>query len=219
MPGPDENARCGRQNDGVIFDGAIAGLGTASGTRLVVGLWPESPFGPVTDVMVERADGHRMLIAPTREVGEFIGGTYRFDEVRTEPTRLRIEPGADATTWSVTAASLVLAFDVGRRTALGQLLSLVPRPLARARWWCAAIDPIARRVLSGVRTVGTAGGGRREYYAALDEHRVLTVRATLDGDDLGALRPVTPPVRFGFGSTPARPSLVRVTTRVDDHPG
>lgn len=199
----------------MIFDGAIAGLGTESGTRLVAGLWPVSPYGPIADVMIERPDGHRMLIAPSREVGEFIGGTYQFDEVRIEPTRLRIEPGAGATTWSVTASSLVLAFDVDRRTALGQLLSLVPRPLARARWWCAAIDPVARRVLSGVRTVGTAGGGRREYYAALDEHRVRGVRATLDGADLGALRPVIPPVRFGFGSTPAHPSLVRVTTRVE----
>src|SRR5664279_3281856 len=27
------------------FDGAIAGMGTASGTRLVVGMWPLSPYG------------------------------------------------------------------------------------------------------------------------------------------------------------------------------
>lgn len=213
------NAPGSRQNGPVIFDGAIAGLGTASGTRLVAGMWPVSPFGAIADVMVERPDGHRLLIAPTREVAEFVAGTYRFDEVRVEPTRLRIEPRDGTATWSVTSASLSVEFDVGGRTALGSLLSLVPRALARARWWCAAIDPIARRVLSGVRTVGSAGGGRREYYAALDEHRVLAVRAVLDGTELGPLRPVTPPVRFGFGSTPARPSLVRVTTRVDDNAG
>jgi hypothetical protein len=42
----------------VRFDGWIAGLGTASGTRLVWGHWPGSPFGPLSDVMVEHADGH-----------------------------------------------------------------------------------------------------------------------------------------------------------------
>ncbi len=103
---------------------------------------------------------------------------------------------------------------VGRRTAVGQLLSLVPRPLARSRWWCRAVDPVARRVRPGVRTVGSAGGGRREYYCALDEWALTGVGAELGGTDLGALRRVDPPVRFGFGSTPARPSLVRVTTLV-----
>ena len=38
----------------LTFDGAIAGMGTASGTRLVVGMWPLSPYGSVTDVMIER---------------------------------------------------------------------------------------------------------------------------------------------------------------------
>jgi hypothetical protein len=192
------------------FDGAIAGVGTASGTRLVVGMWPVSPFGHVTDVMVERPDGRRILLAPGGEVAEFIAATYRFDEVRVEPTSLRI----DGDRWAVTTASLDLSFEVGRRTALGQLLSLVPRPVARSRAWCAVLDPIARRVLRGVRTRGTAGGGRREYYGALDEHRVDAVRAVLEGADLGDLRPIDPPVRFGFGSTPSRPSLVRVTTTV-----
>ena len=43
------------------FDGWILGLGTTSGTRLVVGHWPRSPLGAVSDVMVERPDGHRVL--------------------------------------------------------------------------------------------------------------------------------------------------------------
>ena len=35
------------------FDGLIAGIGTAAQTRLVVGLWARTPFGPIVDVMVE----------------------------------------------------------------------------------------------------------------------------------------------------------------------
>ncbi|MGH3867621.1 MAG: hypothetical protein ACRDQ4_16090 [Pseudonocardiaceae bacterium] len=34
------------------------------------------------------------------------------------------------------------------------------------------------------------------------------------GVDQGSLAPVTPPVRFGFGSTPPAPSLVRVITLI-----
>jgi hypothetical protein len=194
------------------FDGAIAGLGTTSGTRVVLGMWPDSPFGPIVDTMVERANGWRLLIAPRADVAEYIAGTYRFDEVRVEASTLRIA----ARTWAVDSRSLHVELQVGRRTLVGVLLGLVPRAVARSRWWCRLIDPLARRLRQGVRTVGTAGNGRREYYCTLDEHHVTGVRAVLDAADLGQLRPVAPPVHFGFGSTPYRPSLVRVTTLVDD---
>jgi hypothetical protein len=68
--------------------------------------------------------------------------------------------------------------------------------------------------MSGVRTRGTAGGGRREWYSAQDMHRIKAVSARFDGVDLGDLRPVDPPVRFGFASTPEEPSLVRVLSRI-----
>lgn len=194
------------------FDGAIAGIGTVSGTRLVLGLWPHSPFGPIVDAMVERADGHRLLIAPTDEVATFISTTYQFDEVRVEPTALTIR----AQTWTVRTPSLSAGIDVGRRTPVGVLLSIVPRPLARSRWWCRAIDPVARVIRPGVQTVGTAGGGRREWYCALDEHLITAATVRCDGADLGPLRPVVPSVRFGFASTPPRPALVRVTTLVQE---
>jgi hypothetical protein len=45
-------------------------------------------------------------------------------------------------------------------------------------------------------------------------HRIKSVSARFDGVDLGELRPVDPPVRFGFASTPQEPSLVRVLTRI-----
>jgi hypothetical protein len=46
------------------FTGWIAGLGTASGHRVVIGHWPASPYGAVPDVMVEDPAGHRTLYAP-----------------------------------------------------------------------------------------------------------------------------------------------------------
>ncbi len=193
------------------FDGTIAGLGTRSGVRMVVGHWPRSPFGPVADVMVERPDGHRLLVAPTPELARFVAGTYAFDEVVVAPVSVVAEGS-----WTTVAAGPVrLRFRVGRRGPLGRLLRCVPAPVARQPAWCAVVDLPARLVLSGVRTRGSAGGGRREWYGAQDLRPVVEVSAHLDGRDLGPLAPVSPPVRFGFGSTPRRPALVRVTTTVE----
>lgn len=192
------------------FDGWIAGLGTAAGLRAVVGHWPRSPLGAFTDVMVEHPDGHRVLLAPSDAVAEFVSGTYLFDEVRVVPVQAR----AQGPRWEVRAGPLALTFTVGRRPPLGLLLRAVPRVLATSPRWIAVIDVVARAVLPGVRTRGSAGGGREEFYAALDLHRVTAVTARWDGADQGALAPVTPPVRFGFGSTPRAPSLTRVLTLV-----
>lgn len=192
------------------FDGAIAGIGTSSGTRLVVGMWPLSPFGSVTDVMIQRPDGHRILLAPSQELADFIAATYQFDEVRITPV-LRMRDGRK---WMVSTDELALTFELGGRSALGLLLVAMPRRLARARWWANVQDPIARVVLKGVRTRGTAGGGRKEWYSAQDMQRITSMSARLDGVDLGDLAPVEPPVNFGFGSTPSEPSLVRVLTRI-----
>ncbi|MFJ3792241.1 hypothetical protein [Kitasatospora sp. NPDC090091] len=190
------------------FDGWIAGIGTTSGTRLVVGHWPGSPFGPFTDVMIEHPDGDRLLLAPTRRTAEFVAGTYTFDRVLIAP--VRVEPGP--VDWRIAAGPLDLHFTVGRRDALGHLLRAVPAPIAARPAWTAVTDPLARLLL-GVRTRGTAGRGRREWYGVRDLHRLTTAAAVFEDRELGPLAPVAP-VRFGFGSTPRTPCLVRVTTTV-----
>jgi len=192
------------------FFGEICGFGTSSGHRVVVGLWPRSPFGPFADVMIESPDGTRTLLAPSQAVADFVQGTYVFDEVRVVSVLAERRAGS----LHVAAGALVADITLGRRSALGWLLRAVPAPLARARWWCTMIDPIAGLVFDGVRTRGTAGGGRREFYGATDQHRLSGVTATQDGEDLGGLSDVWPPVRFGFSSTPRTPSLVAVTTTV-----
>src|SRR6478735_11693826 len=129
------------------FRGAIVGVGTTSGTRVVVGRWDESPYGAFADVMVETELGHRVLLAPTQEVADFVATTYTFDEVRIEPISLD--------RWVVSSPSLSLEVSVGRRTGLGRLLRLVPARLAESPAWCTVTDPVARVALRDVRTRGT----------------------------------------------------------------
>jgi hypothetical protein len=193
------------------FEGWIAGLGTSSGTRVVLGHWQRSPFGAFSDVMLERPDGARLLLAPTPETAAFVAATYVFDTVRVVPVRVGVADG----TWTVGAGPLRLCFATGRRRPLGLLLRAVPGALARRPAWSALTDRPARLLLPGVRTRGSARPGRREWYGARDLRPVRALTASFAGTDLGVLAPVEPPVRFGFGSVPRRPSLTRVTTTVE----
>lgn len=206
------------------FDGHIAGFGTGSGLRVVVGHWHASPFGAFTDVMVQTADGTRTLLAPDRAIADYVGATYRFDEVRIEAVSCAITPiirtrgeprdGILTATLDLAAPGLEVTVGIGGRTGWGRLLRLVPGPLAAAPPWLQLIDPVAGRLVRGVHTAGTAGAGRREYYGVRDLHHVVSVDGDDAGTDLGGLRPLDPPVTFGFSSAPAAPSLARVTTTI-----
>lgn len=193
------------------FTGRIAGVGSTSGVRVVVGRWDASPWGSFADVMVEDAAGHRVLLAPDERVQDFVAATYAFDEHVIEP--VAVEDTADG--WAVSTPSLSLRLVVGGRTPLGAALGLVPARVATSPAWCAVVDPVARVVMRGVRTRGTAGNDRREWYGATSVHAVTALSGRWRGRDLGALAPVDPPCRFGFSSTPRRPSVTGVVTTIE----
>jgi hypothetical protein len=193
------------------FTGWIAGFGTASGHRVVVGRWPRSPYGVVTDVMIEDPTGHRTLYAPTPQLAEFLSANYGFHDVQVAACSAR----RSGPCWTVQAGHLRLSFTIGQRTPLGWLLRVVPAPLARTPWWVGLLDLPARRLLPGVRTRGRTRDGRRQWYGAQDLYPIIAADAALSGRDLGALRAVHPPVGFGFGSVPQRPSLVGLTTMIE----
>ena len=192
------------------FHGRIAGVGSTSGVRVVVGSWDRTPLGSFGDAMVERPDGHRLLLAPTAEVAAFIESTYAFDEVRLEPFAVTRAAGH----WQVRSPSLALDLTVGGRMPLGRLLRVVPSRVAASPAWASVVDPVARVALRGVRTRGTALEGRQEFYGATDLHRVVAMTGSLAGAPLGARARVDPPCRFGFSSTPRTPSVTTVVTTV-----
>jgi hypothetical protein len=200
------------------FHGHIAGLGSTSGVRVVVGRWDASPLGAFADVMLEQPDGHRVLLAPSAAVAEFVADTYVFDEVVVGAVTAAVSPPRGRTSgqahWSVKARGLELTFHVGGRAPLGQLLRAIPRRLAASPRFVGALDPVARIVLRGVRTRGQARSGRHEWYGAHDLHRITSLTGSWRGSDLGTLAPVDPPCRFGFSSTPRAPGVTRVVTTV-----
>ena len=192
------------------FRGRIAGVGTTSGVRVVVGRWDSSPLGQFADVMLAQAGGTRVLLAPSEAVAEFVAATYTFDRVEVGPVQVT----DDGRSWVLSAPGLVLRLTTGRRLPLGRLLRAVPRRLATAPAWAVVTDPVARVAMSGVRTRGTAGNGRREYYGATDLHAVDAVEGSWQGAPLGVLAPVEPEPGFGFGSTPRKPSVTSLVTTV-----
>ena len=153
----------------------------------------------MTDVMWARPDGERVLLAPHDEGAAFIQAVYTFDrcevvDVVTNDAVTRLDLHAGRVELHLRAGS-------GWR---------IPGARLRPPWVTRRIEaPIARRVL-GVRTFGVSPTGVSEWYRA-DEYRPLVAaQATVDGADLGRMRSLDPPTRFGFSEPPRRPSVVKV---------
>ncbi len=178
---------------------------------MVVGSWLTSPFGRFADVMVETADGERLLLAPSGEIADFVSATYSFDHVLIGP----VAATQTATTFAVTAPDLAVTCRIGGPAAFDWLLRWVPAPMATAPIWLRAINPVAARLMPGVHTAGSAGQGRREYYGVRRTHRIIEVTGEFRGADVAGIADLHPPVRFGFSSAPATPQLVSVTTTID----
>ncbi|MBT0994098.1 hypothetical protein KIN34_07350 [Cellulomonas sp. DKR-3] len=194
------------------YEGHILGLGTSGGRRVVVGRWLRSPWPPFADVMTEDAAGWRTLLAPTRAIADEVAATYTFDQVLVVPVRVVCDEVARR--WTVTAGPLVAHATVGGRTPLGTLLHAVPVGLTGSRAFATAADPLARVLLPGVRTRGSAGGGRREWYGARDQHRVVDAAVTWGDEPCGGLVD-TGAVHFGFSSVPREPTVTAVRTTIE----
>ena len=137
------------------FAGEICGFGTTSGVRVVIGRWTSSPIGSFADAMVEHPGGDRVLIAPSVEVAELIGGLYAFDDTTISdvgaerlPGRLRFSGGP-----------LIADVTIGDRDALGWALRCVPPALATSVLWARIIDPVARVTIA--RSAHYRSHGRR----------------------------------------------------------
>jgi hypothetical protein len=191
------------------LEGVIASAGFASGDRVVVGSWAVSPVGPFTDLMWAEPDGTRVLVVSDQRVAAFVTAVYRFDRVEVVPVHAR--------RWR--RGGIGLRVEAGeRRVALAAGVGVpfvVRRPAAVTRW---VEGPVARRLLA-VETFGRSPTGVHEWYQAARWRPLRSASARVGDRDLGALRPVWPPVRVGFSEPPRRPSFVEVRTLLEDPTG
>ena len=178
---------------------------------MVVGSWLESPFGRFADVMVETADGERTLLAPSEQVAEFVSDTYTFDRIEIGP--VTVDHSADG--FVVAAPGLAVAADWAVRHRSTGCCGWSPRRFARAVVAAWPSIPLHHGWFRGVRTAGSAGNGRREYYGVRRTRRIIAVRGRFGEADLGGVADLDPPVRFGFSSAPPTPQMVSVTTTID----
>ncbi len=196
----------------LVFTGHIAGAGTGSGLRIVIGAWDDSPFGAFTDVMLQTADDERVLLAPDDTIADFVSSTYRFDRVQLG----RLSSTLDGQQLTVATEDFEARILIGGPAPIDRLLRLVPPRLATSPRWLRAIDTVASRVVAGVHTYGTAGNGRVEYYGVRRSRRITAIDGHYRGASLGGLAPLQPPVSFGFSSAPSLPQIVSVTTTIDE---
>jgi hypothetical protein len=190
------------------LSGLIASAAFMSGHRFVVGLWDDSPLGPMNDVMWASPTGERVLLVARAEVGDFISAVYRFDRVE----EVALECRWDGAALGVQGGDLALAMTAGRgwKIPLGRLRS---RPAFRS------VEALVARRLLGVRTLGTSPTGVFEWYRGDRFQRVLDAQASLAGGDLGSPSRFFRPAGFGFSEPPRRPSVVGVRPLLVDTTG
>ena len=194
----------------VALEGTIGAAGFATGDRIVVGIWENGPLGPMIDVMWADPGGKRTLLAPSEATARFIGGVYDFDEIAVVQVSGRSEPDR----LEVTAGPLAIELSAG---APLRLFDVRPKRLARSPVWVRLEDVLLRPLVGslvlggapGVRAYGRTKSGVREWYR-IDSYRpVISGSARVYGRDLGELRDLHPPVRFGVSEFPTKPALVR----------
>jgi len=203
--------------DVLRFDGHIIGAAFASGDTIVAGRWRTSPLGAFADAMWRRPDGSRVLFAPRDDVATFVTEHYTFEEASVSPVRVERD---GASTVRLAAGPIELMLRARRRELGGQLVRLRPRALRERRAWIAVEDALLRPLFSplfgasDVHVRGHTRNGAREWYAI---HDVLAADATarLDGRDLGETSSTPVPAGFGFSEVPATPSIVRVTSLIE----
>ncbi|QGG95362.1 hypothetical protein [Actinomarinicola tropica] len=187
--------------------GVIASSGFASGDRIVVGHWVDSPIGPFTDVMWTAPDGTRTLLSPTERAEAFITAVYSFD--RTSVVDVAAEGGA--TGLEVTAGPLRVGIAAGRPWLV--------LPRRRPAWFTRWVEDRVARATMGVRTFGESPTGVREWYRADRYRPAREAWASVGGRDLGAMAPLHPPLGVGFTDPPRRPSIVAVRPLLEDPTG
>ena len=192
--------RAGKK-DNEIFKGRVISSGFATGDMVVIGDWKASPHGPFTNLMWAKPDGTRVLIAPSRELGDFVSSLYSFEEVIV--SRMEIERSDK---------SIDVSCDLGRVSMEWGMT--IPLPFSRPRWFIANVEALFARLFFGTKTHGTTRNGLKEWYHVRGLSRMKSVMLDLDGRSSNQMTGMAPSACFGFSSPPRMPLSVRVDSHI-----
>ena len=184
-----------------VFKGRISSSGFASGDRIVVGDWKESPLGSFTDIMWARPDGHRTLIAPNQEVVDYVEGMYSFDEIKIQDITVTEKERR----FTLSCESMELDFSWKKGWKI---------PFRRSLFFIATVELFFAKLFFGTRTHGTTKNNRKEWYAIDRVSNITDASATIEGKDAGGKMPMKEPCKFGFSEAPKKPSSCEVRTHI-----
>ncbi len=186
-----------------IFEGRIVSCGFLSGDRLVIGSWKESPFGVFCDIMWSKPDGTNILIAPNKEIGEYISSMYNFDIVKIE--EIKIEEGGNKI--KLESEEINCTFEWNR----GIPFLIKGRPL----WFVSSFEYFFGLLFFGTRTHGKTKNGQNEWYMVDRFSKLTQAKATINREDLGEYTRFYPKANFGFSEPPRVPASVLVRSHIE----
>ncbi|MDQ4145101.1 MAG: hypothetical protein M3198_15445 [Actinomycetota bacterium] len=203
-----------------VFKGVIAGAAFAQGHRFVMGVWHESPAGPIADVMWAKPDGSRTLLASTEWAADFVSHHYHFDDVSATELLSEVDDGS----LRIKGGDIHLHLSLGPPGVASRLLQLRPKWLQRRPAWITLENGLLRPLAvplvfgggKGIKLRGRTRVGARQWYGIQDYRPVLNGGATVAGADLGALGAALNPAAFGFSEFPKKASALWVTSLIEE---
>ncbi len=183
-----------------IFKGRITSSAFSSGDRIVIGDWMESPMGRFTDIMWADTAGKRILIAPTKEIADYVNSMYTFEETIIE--EINIQNFERELQLESPSMKINLKWDRGW-----------PIPFKRSLLFIATVELFFAKLFFGTKTHGVTNNGRKEWYAIDRVSKITTGTAEINNKNLGEITDMTP-CKFGFSDAPKKPASCEVRTHI-----
>lgn len=183
-----------------IFKGRITSCAFESGDRIVIGDWHDSPLGKFTDIMWADSKGNRTLIAPNKQVADYVNSMYAFENTIIE--NISIHSKERSLSLVTETMNLQLSWNRGWRI-----------PFKRSLFFIATVELFFAKLLFGTKTHGTTNNNRKEWYAIDRVSKVTSAQGIIDGRGLGTMTEMTP-CKFGFSEAPKKPSSCEVRTHI-----
>ena len=186
----------------LIFEGDIFSSGFDSNNRIVIGNWKDSPFGKFTDIMWAKPNGERVLIAPNKEISEFITKLYDFDKIII--SEFNIEENSNHLIVKANEINCELKWSKG-----------IQIPFNRPLWLISSIEYVFGLIFFKTKTHGITKNKKQEWYAVNRISKLNSIKITINGNDLGDMTKFEPKASFGFSEPIRKPAAISLKTHIE----